>query len=144
MDIRCWLCWTLKMHFILLWTVNESCPAGAQGPVQETAQVLREPNTTRPHGRLCCVLYGKVTVVYLLCHGSALDEKGVVCAIPATLWDERALELMLLLRSGNGLLLCAMDCLADKGTALLSCQGAVAVLDEHAGLPSLLKQYLPV
>lgn len=72
-------------------------------------------------------------------------RKGwVVCAIPATLWDERALELMLLLRSGNGLLLCAMDWLADKGTALLTCQGAVAVLDERAGLPSLLKQYLPV
>lgn len=53
----------------------------------------------------------------------------MVCAIPATLWDEQALVLMLLLRSGNGLLLCAMDCLADKGLALLTCQGAVAVLD---------------
>lgn len=85
-----------------------------------------------------------MTVGYLLCHGSALDEKGVVCAIPATLWDEQALELVLLLRSGNGVLLCAMDCLADTGTALLTCQGAVAVLDECAGLPSLLMQYLPV
>lgn len=72
-------------------------------------------------------------------------RKGwVVCAIPATLWDERALELMLLLRSGNGLLLSAVDWLADEGMALLTCQVAVAVLDKRAGLPSLLKQYLPV
>lgn len=60
------------------------------------------------------------------------------------LWDEQALELMLLLRSGNGLFLCAMDCLAAKGMALLTCEGALAVLDECAGLPSLLEQYLPV
>lgn len=78
------------------------------------------------------------------CGGSALTEKGVVCAIPAMLWDEQALELMLLLRSGNGLFLCAMDCLAAKGVALLACEGALAVLDERAGLPSLLEQYLPV
>lgn len=44
----------------------EFCPAGAQGPVQETAQVLQELNTNRPHGCLRCVLYRKVTVVYLL------------------------------------------------------------------------------
>lgn len=37
-----------------------------------------------------------------------------------------------------------MDCLADKGKALLVCDGAVAVLDECAGLPLLLEQYLPV
>lgn len=72
-----------------------------------------------------------------------LRRGWVVCVIPALLWDEQALELMLLLRSGNGLLLCAMDCLAAKGMALLTCQGAGAVLDEHAGLPSLLEQYLP-
>lgn len=53
----------------------------------------------------------------------------MVCAIPATLWDEQAWILMLLLRSGNGLLLCAVDCLADKDIALLTCQGAVVVLD---------------
>lgn len=68
---------------------------------------------------------------------------GVVCAIPAMLWDEQALNLMLLLRSGNGLLLCAMDCLAAKGVALLACEGVLAILDEHAGLPSLLEQCLP-
>lgn len=80
----------------------------------------------------------------IYCDGNALTEKGVVCAIPAMLWDEQALEVMLLLRSGNGSLLCATDCIADKGTGLLACGGAVAVLDERAGLPLLLEQYLPV
>lgn len=36
------------------------------------------------------------------------------------------------LRSGDDLLLCAMDCLADKVVALLTSEGAVAVLDECA------------
>lgn len=68
----------------------------------------------------------------------------MVCAISAMLWDEQALELMLILRSDNGLLLCATDCLAAKGMALLVCEGAVAILDERAGLSSLLEQCLPV
>lgn len=73
------------------------------------------------------------------------EKRGGMCdPSNALLWDEQALELMLLLRSGDGLLPRAMDCLAAKGMVLLSCEGAVAALDERAGLPLLLEQHLPV
>lgn len=77
------------------------------------------------------------------CSGSALTEEGVVHAIPAMLWDKQALEITLLLKkSPNGLLLGALDCLAANGMAVLTCEDAVAVLDEHqcAGPASLLWQ----
>ena len=57
------------------------------------------------------------------------------------LWDKQAMEMILLIkRAPNGLLLHVMDCLADNGMALLTCEDAVAILDEyqHAGLPLLL------
>lgn len=66
MVIWSWLCWTLKMRFFLLWTVNQSF-------VQLGPRVLHRRLCSgalgakhRPHDCLCCVLCKKVTVVYLL------------------------------------------------------------------------------